>query len=229
MPSLPGVLADPMTRWMGRPATVEAVDRLSPGLVRMAFKGDALRGRKWGPGSEIEFRVSTRDFRHYTASAFDDEAGRIEVVFQLHGHGPGDTWVRAVTAGDEVLVLGPGNRSWLRPGTRHLFAGDASALGHFSGLIAGLPAGSEVLGAVEVPEADLAAAAALVPGVTVLAGTANPGDAVLAWLREHSGAAPDAAYLAGHAQSIQRHRAALNMRRQDVVTKPFWATGKAGL
>jgi hypothetical protein len=59
----------------------------------------------------------------------------------------------------------------------------------------------------------------------------------LAWLTGELSGDPDVAQLAGHAQSIQRHRVALAagangrapLRRRDVVTKPFWATGKASL
>lgn len=232
MPTLPGVLADRMDRWMGRPSRTTSVEQLSPGLIRVRFEGEALRGRRWVPGSEIEFRVSTRDFRHYTPTAFDDEAGAIDVVFQLHGSGPGVDWVRGVAVGDDVMVLGPGGRPWLREGRRHAFVGDASALGLFASLLAALPSEATAYGVVEVPAADVGAAAALVPGLTVVAATDTPGQAALSWLDGSLPALPDHAYLAGHAQSIQRHRAVLcagGLRRKDVVTKPFWATGKAGL
>lgn len=234
MPTLPGILADPMTRWMGRAAAVTEIDQLSPGLTRVTFTGDALRNRQWVPGGEIEFRVSTRDFRHYTPAAFDDDAGRIEVVFQIHGDGPGVGWVRSLAVGDDVLVLGPGGHAWLRTGERHLMAGDASAVGHFEALLAALPATATAFGVVEVPAVDVAAAAALLPALTVVAETPTPGEATLGWLTSELPGAPDAAYLAGHAQSIQRQRSLLcggaaGMSRRAVVTKPFWATGKAGL
>jgi NADPH-dependent ferric siderophore reductase len=223
---------------MGRPAVAARVEVLSPGLVRVTFEGEALRARQWQQGSEIEFRVSTRDFRHYTPASFDDDAGRIEVVFQLHGSGPGADWVRGVRTGDEVVILGPVRRSsWLRNGRRPVFVGDASALGLFQALIASLPDATDAVGVVEVPEADLDAASDLVPTLTVVASTDVPGEASLTWLADELSGTPDVAYLAGHAQSIQRQRAVLcdaagdrpGLRRRNVVTKPFWATGKVGL
>jgi NADPH-dependent ferric siderophore reductase len=237
MPTVPVVIADPMTRWLGRPSTATKVDVLSPGLTRITFEGDALRNRKWQPGSEIEFRVSTKDFRHYTPAAFDAEQGWIEVVFQRHGTGPGESFVERIQVGDDVLVLGPGGHAWLREGQHHAFAGDASAIGLFQSLLEGLPATAKTFGVVEVPAVDVEAAAALLPGLTVVAETGRPGEASLAWLTASLPRTPDCAYLAGHAQSIQRQRALLcadaldrpAMRRRDVVTKPFWADGKSGL
>ncbi|MEV7908548.1 siderophore-interacting protein, partial [Streptomyces anulatus] len=168
MPTVPALLADPMTRWMGRPATVTEVVRLSSGLVRVRFSGDALRGRGWRPGCEIEFRVGERDLRHYTPSAFDGREGWIEVLFQLHGGGPGSLWASRLAVGDDVLVLGPGSRAWLRAGPSHLFAGDGTAVGLFAVLIAALGADAAVTGAVEVPERDVDAARELLPRLEVV-------------------------------------------------------------
>lgn len=239
MPRMPAVLADSMTRWMGRPATVTDVTQLSPGLLRVTFEGEALRGRPWVPGCEVEFRVSERELRHYTPAAYDAEKGSMDVVFQLHGEGPGVAWARGLGVGDQVLVLGPGGRPWLRPGTRpgssHLFAGDATAVGLFSVLIAALGPAATVTGAVEAPTADVGAVKAMLPRLTVLpAVKGRPGEALNHWLKEHVQVAPDAAYLAGNAHSVQRLRARLcsaplGMRRGDVAAKAFWAAGRTGL
>ncbi|GIH23374.1 hypothetical protein Aph01nite_16840 [Acrocarpospora phusangensis] len=234
MPTVPALIADPMTRWMGRRAVAATVAAISPGLVRVRFEGEDLKGRNWLPGCEIEFRVGRRDLRHYTTAAFDDDAGWIEVLFQLHGGGPGSTWARGLTPGDEVLVLGPGTKPWLRKGTSHFMAGDASALGLFEALTAGLGTGARAVGAVEVPPADVAAARELVPRLHVVAARDRPGEALVGWVAEMEGERPDVAYLAGHARTIQAVRGLLcaervGMRRRDVVTKPYWADGKRGL
>ncbi|MEV8635731.1 siderophore-interacting protein [Streptosporangium sp. NPDC051023] len=231
---MPALLADPMTRWMGRPTTVTKVVRLSPGLLKVGFSGDALRGRAWRPGCEIEFRVGERELRHYTPSAFDEHEGWIEVLFQLHGEGPGSLWASRLAVGDDVLVLGPGSRAWLREGSSHLFAGDGTTVGLFDVLIAALGADAEVAGAVEVPERDMDAAGELLPRIEVVRATERPGEALARWMETGMTARPDAAYLAGHAQTIQALRArlcsdAVGMRRRNVVTKPYWATGKRGL
>ncbi|GAA0992944.1 hypothetical protein GCM10009555_082800 [Acrocarpospora macrocephala] len=234
MPTVPALIADPMTRWMGRRAVVVGVEVLSAGLVRVRFAGEALRGRAWQPGCEIEFRVGERELRHYTPAAFDGVAGWIDVVFQLYGAGPGSHWARGLTVGDETLVLGPGGKSWVRDGATHFMAGDASALGLFEALTVGLGPDAKVSGVVEVSPEDAEAARALLPRLEVVAEGERPGEAMLAWVRELAVERPDAAYVAGHARSVQEARGLLcaervGMRRKDVVTKPYWATGKKGL
>jgi hypothetical protein len=89
----------------------------------------------------------------------------------------------------------------------------------------------------ELPAADVDAAAALVPALTVVPAGERPGDATQAWLAAELAEAPEVAYLAGHAQSIQRQRSLLCANRGDrpaldrraIVAKPFWADGKTGL
>lgn len=238
MPKVPALLANSMSRLMGRPATVIDVTRLSPGMLRVTFEGEALRGRSFVPGSEIEFRVSEREIRHYTPAGYDKEKGRMEVVFQLHGEAPGTAWARRLSVGDEVPVIGPGGRPWLRsgarPGSTHLFAGDASAAGLFYVLTSHLEPTAAVTGAVEAPSADVDAIKELLPRLTVLPSAGHPGEVLNAWLEENVKVAPAAAYLAGNARSVQRLRsrlcsAPLGMRRGDVAAKAFWATGKTGL
>lgn len=231
MPTLPVRLASASERWFARPATVDAVADLSPGLRRVAFTVPALADREWTRGQEVEFRVGERDFRHYTPAAVDPAAGRIEIVFVRHGDGPGAAWAEGLRDGDEVGVLGPGGGVRRTPGTRELFLGDGTALGLFAALA---PTAGSVSGAVEVPEADRAAAAGAVPGLAVLAAGPEPGAALAAWLREHLAVAerPERACLAGHVGTLTALRRDLReagLPRGAIATKAHWATGRRGL
>lgn len=58
-------------------------------------------------GQEVEFRVSERAFRHYTPARFDPERGALDIVFFLHGEGPGTTWVRKLRQGQQANVWAP--------------------------------------------------------------------------------------------------------------------------
>src|SRR5262245_46320891 len=136
MPTMPAAIAARAERWLGRPATITAVDVLSPGLRWVTLSGEALRGRKYRPGDEIEFRVAPREFRHYTPARYDAGAGECEIVFQIHAGGPGSVWAAALSAGDAVAVMGPGGggvRAVPRP-TPAVVLGDATALGVFSAI-----------------------------------------------------------------------------------------------
>lgn len=237
MPSLPAPLAARAERWFGRPAAVVEVTELSPGLVRVGFLGPHWRGRPWIRGQEVEFRVGDREFRHYTAADVDPDRGRFDVVFVRHGEAPGTAWLAGLDVGTEVGVMGPGGG--LRRGLdrRELFLGDATALGLFAALI---PTAGDARGAVEVPAADVAAAAALVPDLAVVATGAAPGSALDSWLGVHADdlvrnddPPPDQACLAGHVGTIdllrRRIRTELGLPRRAVVTKAHWTEGRKGL
>lgn len=145
-----------------------------------------LADRSWTPGQEIEFRVAEREFRHYTAAAIT--GGTVEVLFALTAPGPGTAWARALRPGDDTGgLLGPGGGVRRDPARHELFLGDASTIGLFAAL---LRDATDAVGAVEVPAADLAAAAGLLPGLDVVAAGSEPGDALRGWLHEHLPASP---------------------------------------
>nr|WP_274381561.1 SIP domain-containing protein [Gordonia desulfuricans] len=86
---------------------------------------------------------------------------------------------------------------------------------------------------LEVPAADVAATAELVPGADVQAVGDTPGAAILTHLAAASFTDGSVFYLAGHGQSIQQQRTVLrevhSVPRKAIRTQPFWATGKVGL
>jgi alkanesulfonate monooxygenase SsuD/methylene tetrahydromethanopterin reductase-like flavin-dependent oxidoreductase (luciferase family) len=180
VPTLPAPLAATAERWFGRPTTITAIEQLSPGLRRISFHTPDLIGRRWPPGQEIEFRVTDREFRHYTAFAVDTGAGTYDVVFTGTATGPGTHWAWNLRPGDGVGVMGPGGG--VRRGRRELLLGDATTLGLFAAL---LTDAQTITGAVEVPAADRDAASAIVPGLAVVPAGDRPGAALLDWLHNH--------------------------------------------
>ena len=233
MPEMPAFLADVLEPRFARPAVVTDVCELGLRLRRVRFEGEALRGVAFRPGQEVELRVSPRAFRHYTPVAFDGRAGTLDVVFHLHGNGPGSAWAAALAPGSRANLLGPGGGFGLRPADTHVLLGDETTLGLFACLAAA--ASGRVLGAVEVDTAEersLPAAVGLrLPAVV----RREPrGDALLDWLTDaRLPVSPTTCfYLAGHTASIARLRAALlrlGWRRGNIRTKPYWADGKRGL
>ncbi|HWN27690.1 MAG TPA: siderophore-interacting protein [Actinomycetospora sp.] len=237
MPSLPAPLAARAERWFGRPATVLAVEDLSPGLVRVSFSGDAWRGRDWVRGQEVEFRVAGRDFRHYTPAEVDPVAGRFDVVFVRHTEGPGTAWVAGLAPGQEVGAMGPGGGIRREPDRRELFLGDATTLGLFAALV---PTAGDARGAVEVAAEDLGAAARLAPTLDIVVAGREPGAALATWLDAHlyavrtgDEAPPERACLAGHTGTItalrRRVRVEFGLARSAVSAKAHWADGRRGL
>jgi NADPH-dependent ferric siderophore reductase len=235
MPEMPAFLANVLEPRFARAAQVLEVEELAPRLRRIRFGGKALQGLSFRAGQEIEFRVSERSFRHYTPSAYDRDAGSIDVVFFLHGKGPGSRWASALIVGSNANVLGPGGRFGLDPSSRHhVLVGDESALGLFACLSAGR---SDVEAVVEVEQG-----AEGWPHLVGLGPSAHVtrhgsrGDALREWLsgrRLASTPTPETTvYLAGHAQTIARLQKELTTGgwgRAQLRTKPYWADGKRGL
>ncbi|MEL7162659.1 MAG: oxidoreductase, partial [Bacteroidota bacterium] len=91
MPRLPKWLANSVETILPgqfHPVVATEVEYLTDKLKRVRFEGD-LTGTSFVPGQVIEFRVTDNDFRHYTPTYYDRGAGVCEVLFYLHGKGPG--------------------------------------------------------------------------------------------------------------------------------------------
>jgi NADPH-dependent ferric siderophore reductase len=233
VPELPAPVAGRAERWFARPASVVGVDRPAARLRRVRFAGDALRDRRWTPGQEVEFRVGPREFRHYTPAAFDTGAGELEILFHLHGNGPGSAWAAGLRPGDEVGVMGPGGRFTVRAAPAAVLCGDETSLGLFRALAGALPAGARLTGAVEVGPDLVPAARDLLPAaLAVLPRDAGRGDALAGWLPASRPGPGAVAYLAGHAGTVRRLRALLleaGLDRRAVRAKAYWADGRRGL
>lgn len=241
MARLPKFLADRSERH-GFAATVTDIERPSPGLLRLTFEGEELRTRPFAPCDVMAFRISDKDFRHYTPETVDHEAGRATILFHLHGppHTPGLRFVEELKVGSATRWCGMASARafrWTSP-RRFLAMGDVTALGLMVGLTERARAEeSRALVVVEVEEADAAYVRGLLPEAVVLAAGEEPGQALRHWLTEAGRAlaelSPTAVYLAGHGGSVQEQRALLRgvhgLDRRLIHTQPFWATGKVGL
>jgi NADPH-dependent ferric siderophore reductase len=240
VPTRPVPVADLAERRFGVTGTIVAADLLSPGLLMLRFTCPHPRWKRWRIGQAIEFRVGRRMFRHYSVMdyhATDDEStGLMSVLFYLRSEGPGSLWISERTVGGTVTVIGPGSNLPELTGSRRLLLGDTTSLGAFAGMIAAAGEGTVFTGAVEVDACDIDAAERLAPGLTAVAAGDQPGAALLGWLVGAITEQPDLADIAcltGHAQTIgslrDLLRAGSGLEARAIVTKPYWATGKAGL
>jgi NADPH-dependent ferric siderophore reductase len=219
---------------MGRPVRVLGIDEPAAGFLEVELRAAAPYGG-WRPGHEIQFRVAPTLARRYTVRTVGGpDAERIGILVATDAAGPGTTWIRHLRVGAEATVLAGWHRPLREHGTRRLYLGDGSALGAIDGYARD---GDEPIVTVEVPADAVAPLADRWPRYRFLPAAAAPGDALQAWLEHAAGdgelASLDGALLLGHAQSIQRQRRALVdgriLPRRAITTKPYWATGKAGL
>ena len=143
-------------------------------------------------------------FRTYTVRRFDVAARTLVVDFVVHHDaGPAGAWAERAAVGDELVIVGPDERSpqsrvgldW-HPGTarRLLLAGDETAAPAICSILESLDPRCEVDAFIEVPTPDDALEPALAPAsarrVTWIArGDRAHGagliDAVTAWTRAH--------------------------------------------
>ncbi|GGH34831.1 siderophore-interacting protein [Microbacterium album] len=103
-------------------------------------------------------------FRTYTVRRIDNDACVLTVDFVLHHDpGPAGAWAESARAGDEIVIVGPDERSphsrtgidW-QPGSasRLLLAGDETALPAIGGILDALPADRFADVFIEIPTAD---------------------------------------------------------------------------
>lgn len=109
-----------------------------------------------------ELPAATRSpLRTYTARRVDAAARRVVVDFVVHHDaGPAGAWAEAASAGQQIVIVGPDQRSegyrlgldW-HPGTarRLLLAGDETAAPAISGILEALDESFEVDAFIEVP------------------------------------------------------------------------------
>lgn len=170
---------------------VARVERLSPHFRRVTFTGDDLhdfgtagldqRVKVVLPLPEIGFAAFPdaddwysvwrelpaelrNPFRTYTVRAVRPDAREVDIDFVGHGDGgPASAWAATAAPGDEIVLIGPDERSpgrtvgidW-RPGDVDtlLLAGDETAAPAISAILESLPAHARGIALIEVPSVE---------------------------------------------------------------------------
>lgn len=158
-----------------RQLTVQAVQRLTPHLVRVTLGGEQLAGFH-SPGFDDHAKIFFPDaqsgvltlptagpegpvwpegarptMRDYTPGRYDAAAGTLELDFALHEAGPATQWAEQAQPGDALGVGGP-RGSFIVPTDFdwHLLVGDDTALPAIARRLAELPAGARAVVLAEV-------------------------------------------------------------------------------
>lgn len=153
-----------------RLATVSAVRRPVPGIVRVTFAGPELSGfPSGGPTDHVKLyfadpevsgptnRTVTRD---YTAREFRAESvgGELDIDFVIHeeagSSGPASAWAAAAVPGDQLRIAGPGKSKLAPTGvSRVILIADESALPAVTRWLRLLAADVQVTALLEVADA----------------------------------------------------------------------------
>lgn len=161
-----------------RELTVQAVQRVTPHLVRITLGGAALEGFT-SPGFDDHVKLFFPDeatgaltlptagpdgpiwpegrkptMRDYTPRHFDAAAQTLAIDFALHEAGPATRWAEQAAVGQRLGVGGP-RGSFIVPTAFdwHLLIGDDTALPAIARRLAELPKGARAIALVEVDSA----------------------------------------------------------------------------
>lgn len=241
MPKVPKWAADAMESMFSgkfRKVVVSKVEYLNPCLKRIIFKGD-LKNVNFKIGQAIILRVDDTNFRNYTPSSWSETEGLCEVIFHLHGNGPGSKYISDLKVDDKLNIGLPRGFDFYKKNYKyHFFFGDETTIGFFKSLKNAIEEnGQNYIGVLELnpnslaPEIDLGCSLDIVPTSVNKAEHAvlfleNLHESV--WQLWESGMF----YLMGNARSIQNFRKALKAKgvsSRNIITQPYWMEGKIGL
>lgn len=108
----------------------------------------------WELAQHIKCRVGPLTYRDYSLAGWDEETHTATLYIDAGHDGPGSRWAQLVKPGDTIQYAGCG-RSHHAPvvGTRLIFLGDESSVGHFLSLQQLLPHPAVISGAILLAEA----------------------------------------------------------------------------
>ncbi len=224
---------------MIHPVEVLSVKNIAPALKSIVMEGN-FTGVKFKAGNVIEFRINSKEYRHYTASRFDTEKGICEMLIYLHGHGDGSKWIDNLQVGDSLKLMGPGGKiAYLDDREHHFIFGDETSLGLLLSIQEEANRkGHRHFGLAELEEkhkdwpALLGVSAEVVPK-SFEHPAAPAWDKLESMEDEFWAQWQEAAfYLTGRAKSIQAVRKVLiahGISMKQIKTEPYWAERKKGL
>jgi NADPH-dependent ferric siderophore reductase len=215
----------------------EIID-LNPYLRKVTFTGDFL-DVNFKLGQAISIRVNETNFRNYTPSQWSSENGIFQVVFHLHGNGPGSSYIAALQLNDVISIALPrGFGLYKKEHKYHFFFGDETTIGLFESLQHLVEEnGQEYIGILELNQETMSCRFNTNAGLEIVPSSVDKAQNAISlleklpekvWKLWRNGAF----YLMGNGRSIQKFRNALKekgVNLKNVKTQPYWLEGKVGL
>jgi len=220
-----------LTRLFFHSAVVTGYQALAPGLYLIAVQGPALRGRVWAPGDKLQIKVGPgMTHRTYTPIDWNPATGETRFVAHALAHGPGSEWVRHARVGQTVALMGPRRSldlsTW--PRATGVLVGDETSI---SLAAAWQPA--RIVLEVDQPERIHALLQTWHLQAELVARQSDDAHLPALSALVLAGAEASSRYvLTGRARTLQGLLPALRAHgvpRQRLLSKAYWAPGKAGL
>lgn len=139
-----------------RDLTVAQKERLTPHMIRVTLKGEALSDFVSSSFDDhVKVFIPTDGDpakRDYTPRHYDTNAQELVLDFADHGEGPAASWARAAKSGDTLQIAGPRGSRVIEGKIAHwVLIGDETALPAMGRKLEDLPAGVKVTMIAAVP------------------------------------------------------------------------------
>lgn len=241
MPTVPKWVADAMESVFSgksRKAVVSDIVYLNPFIKKITFKGD-ITNTRFKVGWAVFIRVDDTNYRNYTPSYWNSETGVFEIIFHLHGKGPGSHYIDGLKLNDTVSIgLPRGFDFYKKDHKYHFFFGDETTIGFFESLKRAIEENNQnYIGILELDKNTLnheIKTNCVLDRVVSTGDKAQNAIQILENLQEtvwelwKNGMF----YLIGNGKSIQNFRKALKEKGvsgRNIITQPYWVEGKTGL
>lgn len=218
--------------------SVVSTEMTSLSIKTILFKG-TFPNVKFKIGQAITIRVDDLNYRNYTPSKWNSDIGTFEVVFHIHGNGPGSNFIKKLNTGDQLSVgLPRGFNIYKQAAKYHFFFGDETCIGIFKSLKDEINNDeNNYLGILELDQLSIEAIKSAGLMLDTVPKSIKKAEFAIASLNKLNDRIWDLwqngyFYLMGNAKSIQAFRTALKkkgVQSRDIYTQPFWADGKIGL
>ena len=241
MPKVPKWVADAMESifsGLSREVIITDIEHLNPFIKKITFKGD-IKNVKFKIGWAVAIRVDDTNFRNYTPSYWNGETGIFEIIFHLHGNGPGSHYIFGLQVNDTLNVgLPRGYDFYRKEHNYHFFFGDETTIGFFESLKNVIEENSQnYIGILELDNSTLQHGIKTECVLDTVSASSNKAENAIALLKNLPQQVWElwkngAFYLMGNGKSIQNFRKALKEKgvsSRNIITQPYWVEGKIGL
>ena len=127
--TMPKWVGDWLESTGGPRLTVLETTYITQTVKKICFQGNISR-LKFIVGGASVIRVNDTEYRNYTIAGHSIENGILEMIFHIHGNGPGSRYIDNLKAGDQLYISSPRGHAMYDPKVRrHLIFGDETSLG----------------------------------------------------------------------------------------------------
>jgi len=241
MPAIPKIIGDFMElAFKSKICKVNVLETemISSTLRKVIFKGTFPKV-KFKIGQAIIIRIDDTNYRNYTPSKWDSDTGLFEVIFHIHGKGPGSQFIANLTTNDSVTVGLPRGFDIYKPENKyHFFFGDETCISVFKSLKDRINADqNNYLGILELDKPAMLTTSAIELAVDVVPKSSEKAFFAISMLHKLDSRIWELwesgyFYLMGNAKSIQAFRKVLKEKgvaNKNIYTQAYWVEGKVGL